>query len=122
MFSSYSASVQHAIHGLRHVYTHERSFRIQCRVAVVVLLAGLVVQFDVWEYILILLLCASVLTLEVLNSAVELVLDVLKPRLSAQVGVVKDMMAGAVLLVSLCSAVVGFLLFLPHVLELMVRI
>jgi len=122
MFSSYRTSFGHAIHGLRHVYTHERSFRVQCRMAVVVLLLGLLVQFEVWEYILILLLCASVLTLEVLNSAVELVLDVLKPRLSAQVGVVKDMMAGAVLLVSLCSAVVGCILFFPHVLELLARI
>ncbi len=122
MFSLYSGSFRHAIHGLQHIYTHERSFRIQCRIALLVLFAGLIVGLDVWEYILVLLLCSSVLTLEVINSAVELVLDVLKPRFSAQVGVVKDMMAGAVLLVSVCSAVIGFLLFFPHMLELMGRI
>ncbi len=119
---SYLTSFRHAIHGLRYVYMHERSFRIQCRVAVIVLMFGLLVDFDVWEYILLLLLCASVLTLEVFNSAVELVLDVLKPRFSAQVGVVKDMMAGAVFLASICSAVVGCLLFVPHVLEMIQRI
>ncbi len=119
MSLSYTTPFVHALHGLRHVYQHERSFRIQSAVAVCVLMAGLVIRLDTWEYILLVLLCISVLTLEVLNSAVEVVLDILKPRLSAQVGVAKDIMAGAVLLVSVCSAVIGAILFFPHILELL---
>lgn len=110
--------MQYAIRGLQHVYVHERNFRFQCFVTVFVVLAAIFFRFDTWEFVLITLLSVSVLTLEVLNSAVEVVLDILKPRLSGQVGIAKDIMAGAVLLVSLCSFFVGVVLFYPHVLEL----
>lgn len=119
---SYITPFKHALHGLGHVYANERSFRLQCLATVVVLSAGLVVHLETWEFVLVILLCCSVLTLEVLNSAVEVVLDILKPRLSAQVGVAKDIMAGAVFLASVCSAIVGVLLFTPHILELIALI
>lgn len=119
MVPSFVTSCQYALRGLHYVYQHERSFRMQCMVALCALVGTVLFRFDIWECVLVLLLCASVLTLEVLNSAVEVVLDILKPRLSAQVGVAKDIMAGAVLLVSLCSAIVGLIVFVPHILELL---
>jgi diacylglycerol kinase len=119
MTSSFWQSTQHALHGIIYVYTHERSFRLQCFVAVCILLSAVLFGFEMWEYIVLVLVCASVLTLEVLNSALEVVLDILKPRLSAQVGVAKDIMAGAVMLASFCSVIIGGILFFPHVLEIL---
>lgn len=119
MTPSFFQSCRHAIHGLVYVYIHERSFRLQCFVALCVLVSAALLGFEMWEYIVLVVVCASVLTLEVLNSAVEVMLDILKPRLSAQVGVAKDIMAGAVLLVSFCSAIIGGILFFPHVLEIL---
>lgn len=115
---SFFTSLKYALQGLKYVYQRERNFRVQCVVAIFVLGGTVFFQFDTWEYILIILLCTSVLTLEILNSAVEVMLDILKPRLSAQVEVAKDIMAGAVFLVSLCSGIVGLILFAPHILEL----
>jgi diacylglycerol kinase len=113
------SSFKFAIRGLIYVFKHERSFRLQCLVAVLVIFGTWFFNLAVWETILILLLVASVLTLEVLNSAFEVVLDVFKPRLYEHAGVAKDCMAGAVLLASLFSFFIGVYLFLPHILELL---
>lgn len=68
--------------------------------------------------IVILLLVLSVLILELLNSALEKFLDILKPRLQLHVARVKDIMAAMVLLASIGALVIGGMIFLPYIIEI----
>lgn len=111
-------SLKHAIRGLRDVAHDEQSFRIQISVSIVVIGLSWLLPLDTWERILVILLCAAVMVLEVLNSIMERFADAVQPRLSPMVREVKDMMAGAVFLTSLTAGVVGVLIFYPHVLEM----
>ncbi len=108
-------SVKHAMRGLHTVFITEANFRVQVVLAACALLGIVVFPLSKMEVIIVFMLMAFVLTLEVVNSALERFLDVLKPRLSYQVEAVKDMLAGAVLVGSFFSLIIGMLIFLPYI-------
>ncbi len=110
-------SIQYALRGILYTYRHERNFRIQFFVGVVVLIAAFVLHMRSYEKIILAMMIAFVLVLELLNTTIEMFLDLLKPRLSPQVELVKDIMAGAVLLASIGSIIVGSIIFIPYIIE-----
>jgi undecaprenol kinase len=111
-------SFAHAGKGLFHVFKSELNFRIQAAVGVVVLVAAFVFPLLIWERILVILLVLLVLLIEILNTVFEYFSDLLKPRLNHYIGVIKDVMAGAVLLTSVVALVVGMMIFYPHLASL----
>ncbi|MBI4256462.1 diacylglycerol kinase family protein [Candidatus Uhrbacteria bacterium] len=111
-------SLKHALRGVSVVFYAEQSFRIQLYIALLVVTAGVVFGVKIYEWILLFLLIGSVLTLELINSIFERMIDSFKPRIHPMVKDIKDIMAGAVLLVSVISAVVGITIFYPHLIDL----
>jgi diacylglycerol kinase len=107
-------SFQYAARGIAYAFRHEQNFRIQSVVAVIVLVLAIYLPLKPWELLVIVLMVALVLVMELVNTALELFTDLLKPRLHHYVGVVKDIMAGAVLLTALCAIVVGGIILGPH--------
>ncbi len=93
-----------AFAGIAAVWRSEGNFRIQVVVGSLALLTGILLQVDV---IPILLVSALVLSLELINSALEAALDLLYPEPHPLVKRAKDAAAGAVLLAALVSVVVG---------------
>lgn len=111
-------SFRHALRGVHVVYGAEQSFRVQVYAAALVLVLAGMADVKTYEWIVLILLIGSVLTLELINSVFERLVDVFKPRLHPIVKDVKDIMAAAVLLVSAAAVVVGVIIFYPHVLQL----
>ena len=99
-----------ALDGLRAVFARERSFRTQCVCALGagLAVAGLRPGF-VWAA-LIALAVALVLALELVNSALEYLIDEVHPGLAPQIKIAKDAAAGAVLVASAGAGVVGALM------------
>lgn len=96
-----------ALAGLATGWRRERSFRTQAMVAAAALIALLIVRpAPVW-WALVAVVVALVLALELLNSAMEAVIDLLHPDIHPEVKAAKDMVAGAVLAISIASLVVG---------------
>lgn len=113
-------SFQDAGKGVIYVFKNEQNFRIQILISILVLLLANYFPLSNGELIVIFLLIFLVLILELLNSAVERMTDVLKPRLSFQIKVVKDIMAAIVLIAAVCSVTIGFIIFWPHLVALFV--
>jgi len=111
-------SFKDAVRGMVYVFKHEQNFRLQVIVAIMVLLGSWFFKMRKSEIIVIGLLVVLVLILELLNSAVEKLSDVLKPRLNWQIQVVKDVMAAVVFLASLGALIIGAVIFWPYVFEL----
>lgn len=107
-----------AMRGLKHVFKSEQNFRIQVLAGLLVLVAAFYFPLHNWETILLILLVLLVLLVEILNTVFEYFSDLLKPRLHHYVGVIKDVMAGAVLLTSLVALVVGIIIFYPYLKDL----
>ena len=115
-------SLRHAGRGVMLVLRFERNFRIQMTVGLAVIGAFLLFPLAAWEKVVLLVVVALVLVLELLNSSIERLLDLLKPRLDVYAGDVKDMMAGAVLIASLCAILVGLIIFWPHLASMLAHV
>ncbi len=111
-------SVKHAIRGVRVVFRSEQNFRIQLIAGFAVLGLTFFVPIARWEFIVLMLLIGSVLSLELINSVFERIIDTFKPRIHPIVRDIKDIMAATVLVTSLIALVVGLSIFVPHLLPL----
>ena len=112
-------SLKNACRGIACVFKSEQNFRIQ--IVAAVLVVGGIIYFPLrnWEVIVVILLITMVLTMELLNSALERFADLLKPRLYDYVSVIKDIMAGAVFITSIGALFVGVIIFLPHFMNIL---
>ncbi len=115
--SKLKKSFQNAIHGIA-LASKERVFRILLFCAVVVFFALFYFPLTITEKTIIILTTILVLSLELINSQIERVLDILRPDYSEEVRKIKDISAGAVLLFCLAAAVIGILIFLPYILAI----
>jgi diacylglycerol kinase len=113
-FGKFLQSLKFAWHGIRLLIEREQSFRIQVLVTVAVTVLAFVLGVSRAEAAVLVVVTGSVLVLELLNSAVERLVDLFKPRIHEYAEEVKDIMAGAVLMGSIGAAVVGVIVFWPH--------
>lgn len=111
-------SFKDAGRGLKYVFINEQNFRIQIAASAMLLILSLYFPLRIWELILVILLILLVLIMEILNTALEKFNDLLKPRLHHYVGVIKDIMAGGVLLTSAVALIIGLIIFVPHLVNL----
>jgi diacylglycerol kinase len=109
-------AVRHAGSGLWQVLQHERNFRAQLAIYVTVLLFGWWLNFSLAALALVALAAGLIMSLELFNSAVERLSDVVSPQYHEGLRGVKDIAAGAVFVASLTAIVVGLLLFIPALL------
>lgn len=115
--SRLTKSFVHAARGLGYTFAHEGNFRVHTAAALVVTLLGAFVRVSAREWAVLLVVMVLVMTLELVNTAVEKLLDSVHPRLHATVGLAKDILAGAVLLAAAVAVIVGGLIFIPYFLE-----
>jgi undecaprenol kinase len=98
-----------ALDGLVAAWRRESSFRTQTALAVLVGMALIWLQPSLVWCAIIGLTISFVLTIELLNSAFEALIDHLHPDRHPEVRIIKDMAAGAVLLASIAAVVIGVL-------------
>lgn len=117
-FKRLKQSFADAFNGFSLVFKNEQNFRIQVVLAICTLVIIFVLPLRSWEAVLMLCLIVMVLSMELLNTAIERFIDLLKPRLHHYAGAIKDIMAAAVLVTSLGALIIGTIIVLPHFLNL----
>ena len=111
---SFITRIKIALYGLWAAFKEEQNFRIQCWIAIVVIILMMLLGLTAIEKSILLLTMLVVLSLELINSQIEKFLDILHPDHHPRVKIIKDFSAGAVLLSALVSIVIGILIFLPY--------
>lgn len=115
------ASLEFAVTGLFTAFKEERNMKKHLVSAVLVVLAGLVFRVSTIEWLFLLLSISLVIAFEIVNSAIENVVDLASGyHFSMLAKNAKDMAAGAVLFVSGFALLVGLIIFIPKVLALLV--
>ncbi len=114
---SFGNSLKNATKGFLRTAYEERNLQFHLLATFLVLLAGAFFQVKVWEWIVLLLVCGSIIILELLNTIVEKVVDYMSPKMSSYVKTVKDMMAATVLIAVIGSVLIGILIFGPYILN-----
>ncbi|TCD46073.1 diacylglycerol kinase family protein [Streptococcus sp. X16XC17] len=110
------ASMEFAVTGLFTAFKEERNMKKHALSAVLVVLAGLIFRVNVIEWLFLLLSISLVIAFEIINSAVENVVDLASNyHFSMLAKNAKDMAAGAVLFVSGFALLVGLIIFVPKI-------
>ena len=109
-------SFRYAFNGIKYTFKNSRNFRIQILVAFFSLILGSILQLNKSDYLILLVTIFSVLILELLNTSIESLVDlVVKKKFSNLARIAKDCSAGAVLLASINSVIIGLYLFIPKI-------
>ena len=112
--ASFLARLGYALAGIQIVWRREKSFRTQCLLGVAALLVTAAIRPGLLWTAAILLCIALVLTLEMINAALEYLIDRVHPDIAEEIKFAKDAAAGAVLLASIFSLGVGALVLLSQ--------
>jgi diacylglycerol kinase len=114
-------SVRCASSGLRYAFAAERNIRVHLLVFILVLISSIVLEISKFEFLLILAVSALNFSLELVNTAIERLADKVSPEYDKQIGVVKDVMAGAVLVSSIFAVIIGLIIFYQPLLNFFQR-
>ncbi|MGX7349147.1 diacylglycerol kinase family protein [Dolosicoccus paucivorans] len=105
-----------ALSGVRHVFKYEINFKIELGICILVFLSGFIFHYSYLEWALLLLCMGLVLVCELINTAIEAVTDLVTGKsYHIHAKVAKDAAAGAVMLASLTSVLVGMAIVLPKI-------
>jgi diacylglycerol kinase (ATP) len=97
---------------------HEPNMRFHLVAGAGVLMGAAAFQLPLTEWAALIFAITLVLLGEILNTALEVILDIVQPKWHERVGVVKDLAAGAVLVAALGAAVIAVIVFVPRFWEL----
>ena len=109
-------SFRYAFNGIKYTFNNSRNFKIQVIFAFFSLILGSIFKLDKSDYLILLVTIFSVLILEILNTSIESLVDlVVKKKFSNLAKITKDCAAGCVLLASINSVIIGLYLFIPKI-------
>ncbi|MEF9961027.1 MAG: diacylglycerol kinase [Erysipelotrichaceae bacterium] len=98
---------QYAFNGLFHGIFHDFSIRLQVILGVITIIAGILLNFNVNEWVVVIMLIFLVIGIEFINSALEHVVDFVSPQYHDEAKIIKDYGAAAVLCISLAAFIVA---------------
>jgi diacylglycerol kinase len=107
-----------AFNGLKICFTAEANFKIHLLFATAALLLGIVFKIAAAEWFAVIISIAFVAAMEMMNTAIEKLCDVVHKDIHSGIKKVKDIAAGAVLLAAVCSFVIAVIIFLPKIIAL----
>ena len=111
-------SIKHALSGIAHVLLEHRNFKTMIFASIMTVTLGLILRISSIEWFFISWSITTVLLSEMVNTAVEHVIDLIQKKKDLSAKLAKDVAAGAVLISSIWAALLGAIIFIPKIIEL----
>ena len=111
-------SFRYAFEGVLFSVRHNRNLRIHITVALLVIAASLFFRISPFEMSILGIIIVLVICAEMINSAIEEMVDLIIQEHRQQAKIAKDVAAGMVLVASMGAVIVGILIFTPHILKM----
>ena len=111
MFKRLANSFKYAARGIWFCISHEMNMRIHIVATMCVLYLSQFYNFTKEQFILLIITCVTVISAEMMNTAIEVVIDKVSPGYSALAKVGKDVAAGAVFVTAVAAVIIGVILF-----------
>lgn len=110
-------SFKYSFEGIIYAYTKEQSMTIHLTITAFVIMAGIIYQISYTEWLMCILIISIIIATELLNTAIEAVVDLTCPTIHPLAKIAKDTASGAVLIYSIAAFIMGIMIFLPHVIK-----
>jgi diacylglycerol kinase (ATP) len=114
-FKKLSFSFYCAFQGVKHALKHNQNLRIHFFVAALVIFASVIFHVNPFEMGILGTMILLVIAAEMINTAIEEMVDLITMEHRQEAKAAKDVAAGMVLIIALGSVIVGFLIFAPHI-------
>lgn len=95
----------------------EPNFKIHLIACITVIIAGFVFNISNIEWSIVIVCIGLVFAAEILNTAIEEIVDYISPERNIKAGIIKDLAAAMVLIISIASLIVGLIIFLPKIIN-----
>jgi diacylglycerol kinase len=112
-------SFVYAWEGLSKALKDEPNLKIHFIFAVLAIVAGFILKLSNIEFAILTLTIAFVIILELINTMLEALVDLVSPEIKPQAKIAKDVSAAAVLVAAFISLIIGYFLFFPKILNLL---
>jgi diacylglycerol kinase len=110
----FAQSLKYAGNGIKHAFWTQRNIRIHLSIAAIVIISGLFLNISTFEMVALLLSICFVIMSEMINTAIEEVVNLVVKEHRQEALIAKDVAAGAVLFSAFCAIITGLLIFIPH--------
>lgn len=100
-----------AFRGLFLSFRH-RAVKIQIFNAILAIIAGIILKLNYIEWTIFVILIGLVISLELINTCIELICDFIEPKYNERIKDIKDISSGAVLMISICALVIAIVIFI----------
>lgn len=111
-------SVKNCLDGINYTITHENNFKREMILGIIAVILSAVLKISILEWVIVLLLINFVLVCELINTALEKAVDLYTKEFNQTAKIVKDVAGATVLVMSIFSAVIGAIIFIPKILVL----
>ncbi len=108
-------SFKYAIEGIYIGIKQERNMKIHIFIMILVIILGIMLRISKIEWIICIILFGNVISLELINTAIENAVDLITKENNPKAKIAKDTAAGAVLIMAISSAIIGLAIFIPKI-------
>jgi diacylglycerol kinase len=108
-------SFKNAFNGMIVSFKQERNMKIHISIMFLVILLGIIFKIKTVEWIICIICFALVIGGELFNTVIEITVDIAMPNFNEKAKKAKDISAGAVLVLAIASAIIGFIIFVPKI-------
>lgn len=113
-------SFKYAICGLKSAYQKEQNLKIHILIMILVIIAAIIFRISRIEWIACIILFGLVISSELMNTAVEAMVDVVMPEINPKAKFIKDVAASSVLVSAISSAIIGLIIFVPKIINIII--
>lgn len=106
-------SFVYSFNGLAYSFNTQLSFRVHCLATILVVCLGLYTNLSLAEWLWIIVSIAVVVILELVNTAIEILVDLVSPQQNPKAGAIKDVASAAVLVGGIMALIIGLIIFVP---------
>ena len=110
-------SFKYACMGIKSAIKSERNMKIHVLATLIVTALGFILGLDPLEWVACIFSIVIVISSEMLNTAIETIVDLVSPNINPLAKKTKDIAAGAVLVLAIGALVVGLIIFIPKILN-----
>lgn len=114
-------SFKYAFEGIFTGIKEEQNIKIHIAIMILVIVFGIILKISKIEWIICITLFGLVISMEMINTAIENTVDLITKEKNEQAKIAKDVAAGAVLVSAIASAIIGLMIFLPRILAIFLK-
>ena len=112
-------SFTYAFSGLISAFKTEQNLLVDFILGIIAIVLGIYLNISNIEFCIVLLTIGLVISLELVNTAIEYTVDMSMPEVHPLAKISKDVAAGSVLFASVCAIAIGFIIYLPKIITLL---